>query len=159
MVKEPPVYAHAVTRLSLVLSSTIMLGKDLLESAQLLQCWQSGKNGNLHSQDIDQEGSKENQQATVSRGDCVNLAHTAFKIGRGRAAGNSSSGCKAEYSWSGPPRHNQCHETSSSHMQFLGKCTEGKKLQIKLRKHRTELLEGSIPTKYWSCLMSKKPSS
>ena len=38
MVKEPPVYAHALTRLSgLVLSGTIKLGKDLLESVQWLQ--------------------------------------------------------------------------------------------------------------------------
>ena len=69
MVKEPPVYAHAVTRLSLVSSGAIKLGKNLLESAQWLQCQQSGEKGDPHSQDIDQEGSKENQQATVGRGD------------------------------------------------------------------------------------------
>ena len=86
MVKEPPVYAHAVTRLSLVLSGAIKLGKDLLESAQWLQCRQSGEKGDPHSQaqDIDQEGSKENQQATaVGRGDCFNLAHAAFNIDQG----------------------------------------------------------------------------
>ena len=69
--------------LSLVPSSAIKLGKDLLESAQWLQCRQSGEKGDPHSQDIDQEGSKENQQATVGGEDCFNLAHAAFNIDQG----------------------------------------------------------------------------
>ena len=73
-----------LTLLSLVSSGAIKLGKDLLESAQWLQCRQSGEKGDPHSQDIDQEGSKENQQATaVGGGDCFNLAHAAFNIDQG----------------------------------------------------------------------------
>ena len=84
MVKEPPVYAHAVTRLSgLVLSGTIKLGKDLLDSAQWLQCRQSGEKGDPHSQEINQERSKKNRQATVGRGDCFNLACATFNIDQG----------------------------------------------------------------------------